>query len=117
MGTIVISKKENGTYKYTYNNRKGNTIFTSVSHSQKAECFSSINVLKKQFEMLQFLKFKTPSGKLFFKLELNSFIVGQSRKFTTPLLIEKGIDDFKNNFVTSEVLDFTIDFFEEVSLP
>lgn len=114
MGTIVISKKENGKYKYSYNNRKGNTLFTSNSFDSKSQCQSDINIIKKQFNLLQLIRFKTVSGKLFFKLELNSFILGQSRKFTTPLLIEKGIEDFKKNFVHSEVLDFTEDVFQSI---
>lgn len=114
MGTLVISIKENGKYKYTYNNRKGNTIFTSNSFTHKSQCFSDINVIKNHFSVLNFMKFKTPSGKMFFKLELNGFILGNSRKFTTPLLIEKGIADFKKNFVNSEVLDFTDNIFEEI---
>lgn len=113
MGTLVISIKENNTYKYSYNNYKGNTIFTSNSFKSKAQCFSDINVIKNNFEVLQFVKFKTPSGKFFFKLELNGFILGNSRKFTTPLLIEKGINDIRKNFINSEVLDFTENIFGE----
>lgn len=115
MGTLVISLKENGKYKYTYNNWKGNTLFTSSNFDTKVECFSDINIIKKNFDRLEFIRHKTASGKLFFKLELNTFILGQSRKFTTPLLIEKGIDDFKKNFAASEVLDFTENIFEPFS--
>ena len=114
MGTLVISIKENNTYKYSYNNYKGNTLFTSNSFKSKAQCFSDINVIKNNFEVLQFVKFKTPSGKFFFKLELNGFILGNSRKFTTTLLIEKGINKNKKNFVNSEVLDFTENIFGEI---
>ncbi len=115
MGTLVISKKENGKFKYSYNNRKGNTIFTSNAFDSKTQCYSDINIIKRHFELLEFIRFKSGSGKLFFRLKLNSFILGQSRKFTTSLLIEKGIDDFKKNFVLSEVLDFTEDIFETIS--
>lgn len=114
MGTLVITIKENKTYKYSYNNYKGNTLFTSNTLKSKAQCFSEINIIKNNFEVLQFVKFKTPSGKFFFKLELNGFILGTSRKFTTPLLIEKGINDIRKNFITSEVLDFTENIFGEI---
>lgn len=114
MGTLVITIKENNTYKYAYNNYKGNTLFTSNTLKSKAQCFSEINIIKNNFEVLQFVKFKTPSGKFFFKLELNGFILGNSRKFTTPLLIEKGINDIKKNFITSEVLDFTENIFGDL---
>ncbi|UUV20380.1 hypothetical protein MG290_05560 [Flavobacterium sp. CBA20B-1] len=112
MGTLVISKKENNTYKYTYNNRKGNVVFTSNSYASKAHCLSEINILKRNFTIIQFIHYKTPSGKLFFKVNLNDHILGVSRKFTTPLLMEKGLNDLKNNFIRSEVLDFTEDVFE-----
>jgi len=111
MGTLVISKKENNTYKYTYNNRKGNAIFTSNSYSSKAQCLSEINILKRNFSVITFIHYKTPSGKMFFKVNVNNHILGVSRKFTTPLLMEKGLNDLKNNFLISEVLDFTEDVF------
>ena len=76
MGTLVITIKENKTFKYAYNNFKGNTLFTSSTLKSKAQCFSEINIIKNNFDVLQFVKFKTPSGKFFFKLELNGFILG-----------------------------------------
>ncbi|HUH25613.1 MAG TPA: hypothetical protein VLY87_03235 [Flavobacterium sp.] len=112
MGTIVISKKENNTFKYTYNNRKGHTLLSSNSHETKAHCMSEINVLKRNFSSIEYLRYKTPSGKLYFKININTHILGTSRKFTTPLLMDKGLNDFKNNFISSEVLDFCEDIFE-----
>lgn len=112
MGTLVISKKENEKYKYTYNNWKGNTIVTSNSLQTKAHCISEINVLKRNFSSIEFLKYKTPSGKLYFKLTINGHVVAVSRKFTTPLLMEKGMNDIMKNFNQSEILDFTEDIFE-----
>lgn len=111
MGTLVISKKENKKYKYTYNNRKGHTVLTSNSHETKAHCISEINILKRNFSSIEFLRYKTPSGKLYFKIAVNDHILGASRKFTTPLLMDKGLTDLKNNFLTSEILDFTEDVF------
>ncbi len=112
MGTLVISKKENNSYKYTYNNRKGSVIFTSNSYQSKAHCLSEINILKRNFALIQFINYKTPSGKLFFKVSINDHVVGVSRKFTTPLLMEKGLNDLKNNFLKTEVLDFTEEIFD-----
>ncbi|MBA5791202.1 hypothetical protein H1R17_00320 [Flavobacterium sp. xlx-214] len=112
MGTLVISKKENNKYKYTYNNRKGNTIFTSNSQESKAHCISEINILSRNFNSIDFLRYKTPSNKLYFKVSINGHVLGSSRRFTTPLLLEKGLNDLKNNFLKSEILDFTEDVFE-----
>lgn len=114
MGTLVISKKENNKYKYTYNNRKGNTLVTSSSHETKAHCISEINILKRNFSSIEFVRYKTPSGKLYFKLSVNGHVVGVSRKFTTPLLMEKGMKDISDNFIKSEVLDFTEDVFPDI---
>ena len=113
MGTLVISIKENGKHKYTYNNRKGNTIFTSNSQVSKFACISEITVLKKNFSSLNYIKYKTPAGKLYFKVVVNDFVIGTSRKFTTPLLMEKGMSDFQKNFLNSEILDFTDNIFED----
>lgn len=112
MGTLVISKKENNKYKYSYNNRKGNIIFTSNSYLSKAHCLSEINVIKRNFSIIKFIHYKTPSGKMFFKVNLNDHILGVSRKFTTPLLMEKGMNDLLKNFINAEVLDFTEDVFD-----
>lgn len=112
MGTLVISKKENNKYKYAYNNRKGNTLVTSNSHETKAHCISEINILKRNFSSIEFVRYKTPSGKLYFKLTVNGHVIGASRKFTTPLLMEKGMKDISDNFILSEVLDFTEDVFD-----
>lgn len=112
MGTLVISKKENEKYKYTYNNWKGNTIVTSNSHITKAHCISEINILKRNFSSIEFVRYKTPSGKLYFKLNINGHVIATSRKFTTPLLMEKGMNDILKNFLQSEILDFTEDIFE-----
>ncbi len=112
MGTLVISKKENNTYKYTYNNRKGNILITSSSHETKAHCISEINVLKRNFSSVEYLCYKTPSGKLYFKISINGHLIGSSKKFTTPLLMEKGMNDFKTYFLESEILDFTEDVFD-----
>ena len=111
MGTLVISKKENKKYKYTYNNRKGHTVLMSNSHETKAHCISEINILKRNFSSIEFLRYKTPSGKLYFKIAVNGHILGTSRKFTTPLLMDKGLTDLQNNFMNSEILDFTEDVF------
>lgn len=111
MGTLVISKKENNTFKYTYNNRKGNIIISSNNYKTKAQCLSEINILKRNFSAIEYVQLKSPSGKLFFKLKINNYIVGTSRKFTTPLLLQKALNDFKNNFIMAEALDFTVDVF------
>lgn len=111
MGTFAISKKENGLIKFEFNSRKGKTILTSQSYKSKEECEKDILLLKSKIEAVSFLKFKTPAGKFFFKLIYDNHIHGISRKFTTELLLAKGLDEVKNNFPHSEILDFSEEIF------
>lgn len=113
MGTIVISKKMNG-YKYSYNNYRGHALFVSLSFESIDACSDAIEQLKKFFDALEIEHKKTPSGKLFFRVTLKGELIGNSRKFSTPLLLEKGLNDFKSNFEVAEVLDFTLDVFETI---
>lgn len=107
MGTFAISKKENGLIKFEFNSRKGKTILTSQSYKTKEECQKDITFLKVHIETISFIKFKTPAGKFFFKLIHEGHIYGISRKFTTELLLIKGLDEMKNTFTESEILDFS----------
>jgi uncharacterized protein len=115
MGTFAISLKENGEYRYTYNNRRGKTIITSVSYKTIEECYENIEVIKKEIDQIFFLKLKTTSGKFYFKLSLNETIICVSRKFTTVLRIEKAIMDIKTHIKNSETLDFTSYSFPEIN--
>ena len=111
MGTFTISKKENGLIKFEFNSRKGKTLLTSQSYKTKEECEKDIDLLKNKIEAVSFLKFKTPAGKFFFKMMYNGHIHGISRKFTTELLLQKGLDEIQNKFAESEILDFSHDIF------
>lgn len=114
MGTFVLSIKENGDYKYTYNNRRGKTIVTSISFKDKIDCLESIVLLKRGFETLSFPKFKTSSGKFFFRVILDGNVHCASRKFTTVLRMEKGMNDIMKYFTSGEILDFTESVFPEI---
>ncbi|MEW5674859.1 hypothetical protein ABGT15_00915 [Flavobacterium enshiense] len=111
MGTFAISKKENGLFKFEFNSRKGKTLLTSQSYKTKEECEKDIDFLKNRIENVSFLKFKTPAGKFFFKMIHNGHIHGISRKFTTELLLLKGLDEIQSKFTESEILDFSQDIF------
>ncbi|MCP1997547.1 hypothetical protein [Flavobacterium sp. HSC-61S13] len=111
MSAFVISLKENGQLKYTYNSRRGKTILTSMEYSSKEAIHGTINFLKNNFEIVSLYKFRTPSGKYFFKIAIEQNIYATSRKFTTELRLIKGMDEVRRNFVTSEILDFSVDIF------
>jgi hypothetical protein len=42
---------------------------------------------------------------------LDETVIATSRKYTTPLLLEKGIDEIIRTAVKSDVLDFTMNEF------
>jgi hypothetical protein len=42
---------------------------------------------------------------------LDETIIASSRKYTTPLLLQKGIDEIVRTAVKSDVLDFTLNEF------
>ncbi|MEK6451556.1 MULTISPECIES: hypothetical protein [Myroides] len=114
MSAFVISLKENGKFKYTFEHRRGKTLMTSMEYPSKEAIRSTINFLKNNTELISFLKFRTPSGKLFFKLAIEDNIYATSRKFTTELRFEKAMEEINTNFDLAEILDFTIDIFGDL---
>lgn len=107
MATFVITKRHDDEYKYAFTSRKGKTIFTSNSYELKFECEENIAFLKENFHNCTFLKFKSSSGKFYFRLILNSKQIATSRKYTTELRLQKGIDEVLKYGPASEILDFS----------
>lgn len=117
MATFVISKRASGNYKYELVSRKGKTIFTSNSFELRFECEEEIEFLKRHLSDLFFMKFKSGNGKFFFKIILNEKELAVSRKYSTQLLLQKGIDEIMRSSVEAEVLDFSLnsDIFGETA--
>ena len=111
MGTFVITKRQNGYYKYEFTSRKGKTIFVSNDFELRFECEEDIEVLRNAIESAFFMKFKSKNGKLFFKIIVNEKQIAVSRKYSTQFLLQKGIDEIVRTISKSEVLDFTIQDF------
>ena len=111
MGTFVISKRFDDRYKFVFTSRKGKTIFTSPSMELKMECEDSIEAIKANIEKHTYVKARAANGKYFFKMMLEETVIATSRKYTTPLLLEKGIDEIIRTAVKSDVLDFTMNEF------
>ncbi|MFV8341692.1 DUF1508 domain-containing protein [Flavobacterium sp. XS2P39] len=107
MGAFVISKRNNDEYKFVFTSRRGKVIFTSLSYELKFECEEDIEKLKADIESADFLKFKTSSGKYFFKLMFGGNHFATSRKYTTSLRLQKGIDEIVLYGSKSEILDFS----------
>jgi uncharacterized protein YegP (UPF0339 family) len=107
MGAFVISRRFNDEYKFVFTSRKGKVIFTSLSYELKFECEEDIEKFKINIEQAKFLKFKSSGGKYFFKLMLGELHFATSRKYTTELLLQKGIKEIVNYASKSEILDFS----------
>nr|WP_315162702.1 DUF1508 domain-containing protein [uncultured Flavobacterium sp.] len=107
MGVFVISKRFNDEYKFVFTSRKGKTIFTSLSYELKFECEEDIEKFKLNIESAEFLKFKSTTGKYFFKLFLAGSHFATSRKYTTELRLQKGINEIVQYASKSEMLDFS----------
>lgn len=112
MGTFVISKRQNGYYKYEFTSRKGKVIFTSNDFELRFECEDDIELLKKSMEEIYFMKFKSKNGKLYFKIILKEKEIAVSRKYTTLFLLEKGMNDVLKYVPQAEFLDFSNQFID-----
>jgi uncharacterized protein YegP (UPF0339 family) len=106
MANFVISKKLNGDFKFEFTSRKGRVVFSSKGFAEQTQCLEAIQ--KIQHQELSFLKCKSSGNKQFFKVECNGFVVGISRKYTTDILMQKGIDEIKANYTIAETLDFSV---------
>lgn len=108
MSAFVISKRLNGDYKFTFANRRGKTIFTSIACREKSDCELIINTLQNDLSSFTFRKARTGSGKYFFRITRGGLVLATSRKFTTERLLQKGMDQFMKYGLTAETLDFSM---------
>lgn len=111
MGAFVISKRFDDRYKFVFTSRKGKTIFTSPSYELKMECEEIIEEIKANINKYTYVKSRAANGKYFFKMMLEDVVIASSRKYSTPLLLQKGIDEIIRSSVQSDVLDFTMNDF------
>jgi len=107
MGTFVISRKNNDEYKFEFVSRKGKIILVSGGYELRFECEEEIEVLRASLEVCNYLRFKTTKEKCFFKLMLNEKVVAISRKYSTELMMQKGIEEIIKYASKAEVLDFS----------
>lgn len=107
MGTFVIAQRLSGAYKYEFVSRKGKTIFTSNDFELRFECEEEIELLKNSLEKCVFMRFKSSGGKFFFRLILDEREIAVSRRYTTQLLLQKGIDEIIKYADKAEYLDFS----------
>jgi uncharacterized protein YegP (UPF0339 family) len=107
MGAFVISKRFNGDFKFVFTSRKGKTIFTSLGYDSKLLCESMIDLVKANLESSTYVKFRASNGKYFFRLVVEEQVLATSRKYTTELRLQKGIDEIVLYAAKAETLDFS----------
>ena len=107
MSAFVISKRFNGYYKFAFANRKGKTIFTSITCKEKSDCKLIIEAIQDNISNFTFTKMKNPSGKYFFRISKGGLVLASSRKFSTERMLLKGIDQIMKYIETAETLDFS----------
>jgi uncharacterized protein YegP (UPF0339 family) len=107
MGAFVISKRFNGEFKFVFSSRKGKVIFTSVSCKAKAVCEEMILGMKADISQFSFSRQKTVGGKYSFRLSKEGMVLANSRKYTTELRVQKGIDEIIRDVAIAEILDFS----------
>jgi uncharacterized protein len=106
MGTFVISKRFSGDYKFEFTSRKGKTIFTSNAYELRMDCETDAEYLRSVLETCSYVKFKTSKGKFFFRVFANNRVIAVSRKYSTELMVQKGIDEIVKYGAKAEILDF-----------
>ena len=107
MGAFVISKRFNGDFKFVFTSRKGKTIFTSLGYDSKLLCESMIDLVKTNLESSTYVKFRASNGKYFFRLVVEEQVLATSRKYTTELRLQKGINEIVLYAAKAETLDFS----------
>ncbi len=107
MGTFVISKRYNGDYKFVFASRKGKTIFTSIACKHKSDCERMILGIKENMALFAFTKVRKASNKHFFRLSKDGLVLANSRKYSTELMLQKGIDEIITYAYKADILDFS----------
>jgi len=107
MGTFVVSKRFNGEYKFVFASRKGKVIFTSISCNSKLLCEEMIVQMKRDLSAFGFTKVRSTGGKYHFRLSKEGLVLANSRKYTTELRLQKGIDEIIRDVANAEMLDFS----------
>lgn len=109
MSAFVLSKRPDGKYKFKFVSRKGKTIFTSLPFKQKTDCELIIASVQNHISFFTVTKMKDSSGKYLFRLSKQGLVLATSRKFSTELMLKKGIDQIFKYIPTAETLDFSED--------
>jgi uncharacterized protein YegP (UPF0339 family) len=107
MGMFVISKRYNGDYKFIFASRRGKTIFTSIACRQKSDCELMIAAIRENLALFAFTRIGNVKRKFSFRLSKDGLVLANSRKYSTELRLQKGIDEIVKYVMSAEILDFS----------
>jgi uncharacterized protein YegP (UPF0339 family) len=107
MASIVITKRFTGDYKFEFTSRKGKTIFTSKAYELRMDCEADAEYVRSIFQSCAFVKLNTTGGKFFFRVVVDDVVMAISRKYTTELMVQKGINEIVKYGSEAEILDFS----------
>jgi uncharacterized protein YegP (UPF0339 family) len=107
MGMFVISKRYNGDYKFIFASRRGKTIFTSIACRQKSDCELMIAAIRENLSLFAFTRIGNVKRKFSFRLSKDGLVLANSRKYSTELRLQKGIDEIVKYVMSAEILDFS----------
>ncbi|MGQ2983828.1 YegP family protein [Flavobacterium sp.] len=107
MGMFVISKRDNGDFKFTFNSRRGKTIFTGMACKEKEFCHLMIAEIRENIATLVLTKNKTAAGKYFFRLSKDGLVIATSRKYGSEYAYGKGISEIMKYVTHADTLDFS----------
>ncbi|WP_317125442.1 YegP family protein [Flavobacterium aquicola] len=78
-----------------------------MKYELKFESEEAIEYFKSNIGLAVFEKHRSAGGKYFFRLFLDGAPFALSRKYTTELRVQKGIDEIVKHASDSEILDFS----------
>lgn len=104
---FVISKRLSGDYKFIFATRKGKTIFTSIGCKHKIDCEQMLTAIKNNVALFTITKYKKASDKYFFRISKEGLVLANSRKYSTELMLIKGINEVIAHVERAEILDFS----------
>ncbi|TRZ44452.1 DUF1508 domain-containing protein [Robertkochia solimangrovi] len=119
MAMFVISKQENGNFKFEYTSRKGTPIFTSITCKNKSDCEMIINAIRSDVQAFTFTRKSYSSKHYFFRIAKDGYVLATSRRYSSEQSLNNGIVRLLDTLHKGEILDFSINDFvfpEEESL-
>ena len=81
--------------------------FVTAGHNRREVSEQIIAALQENLEDFSFTKMRTGSGKYFFRISRNGLVLATSRKFSTELMLKKGLDQILKYVPEAVTLDFS----------